>query len=301
MSEIDNNTTLKDILNEIINSKKELKNAIDASEARLLLKVESVQSKVTELQKENQLLKEEIEILKQQNKKNSIVIFGLQNIQDNLNIQYICSHIKSLLDIDIKPSEINEFYTLGKEKNSPLKVNFVCSWRKTEILKNCNKLKGKNISIVHEQTPKQRYESSILRKHLNLAKQDKQNNCYIKRNKLYVNENIYSVENLLGVEELANNLNKKPNSAPSTPTAVDPTLPENRNASSMFTTNYAMQCLPKFCNTLVTTVQICSLMHPIALVFNVSDLQNLLLLNHYLPELRVLSVTLTMLILSNVL
>lgn len=101
----------------------------------------------------------------------------------------------------------------------------------TEILKNCNKFKGKNIRIVHKQTPKPRYESSILRKHLNLAKHDQQNNCYIKRNKLYVNENIYSVENLLGVEELANNLNKKPNSAPSTPTAVDPILPENRNVS----------------------------------------------------------------------
>lgn len=61
MSEIYNSRKFKDILNEIINSKKELKNAIHASEARLLLKVELIQSKVTELQKENQLLKEEIE------------------------------------------------------------------------------------------------------------------------------------------------------------------------------------------------------------------------------------------------
>ncbi|CAH1103150.1 unnamed protein product [Psylliodes chrysocephalus] len=126
MSEIDNNTTLKDVLKEIINSKKELKNAIDAFEARLLLK-------------------------------------------------------------------------------------------------------GKNINIAHEQTSKQRYESSILRKNLNLVKEDKQNTCYIKRNKLYtrlyVNENIHSVEDLMDEEKLAN-------SAPSTPTAVDPTLPENRNDPS---------------------------------------------------------------------
>lgn len=72
------NDQLQILYNEIVNSKIELKTVIEASEARLLMTVESLNEKIRHLEKENQNLKSKVEILERNSKKNGILVFGLK-------------------------------------------------------------------------------------------------------------------------------------------------------------------------------------------------------------------------------
>ncbi|KAG5864010.1 hypothetical protein JTB14_014233 [Gonioctena quinquepunctata] len=96
---------------------------------------------------------------------------------------------------------------------------------KQEVLQKRQHLKGTNISIVHDQTTKQREESKLLRKYLLKARQEENNTCYIKNNKLHVNTEVYRIPDLLALE---NQIVEEPKSisAPSTPTPE--THPESR-------------------------------------------------------------------------
>ena len=122
-------------------------------------------------------------------------------------------------------SDLNNFDPLGKEDNCPFKVEFISYIKKATILKNSNKLKGTNIYITNDLAQKQREENKILRKHLYLAKQEGNNNCYIKRNKLHVNNEIYTPQDLENCEEAETTHLEKSSSAPETPTVQ--TLPNS--------------------------------------------------------------------------
>lgn len=204
----------KQILEEIINNRKELKNAVEASEARLLLEFEELNYKIRSLERENKQLKSEIEEISKSNKKNGIVIYGL-HLGKEQKVEEICEKIKTLLEVDISPNHINAYHILGKKENSPVKIELVQFWKKTEILKNSFKLKGQNIYIVPDLTKKQLEDRKVLQEHLKLAKKDKVINCYIKGNKLYANGQIYTVDDLKQ-EDIVKPITKV-NSAPQTP------------------------------------------------------------------------------------
>lgn len=216
MADGTDNISINELLLEIKKNRIEIKNAIEATETRLLLKIEDLRNKNVELERENHNLKKEIELIKRNEKKNAIIIFGLENKKEHLEIEKVCDILQSLVDIKIIPSEINNFYTLGKTESSPLKIDFVSYWKKSLILRNCYKLKNKNISISSDYTPLQREEIKILKKHHALAKLDNQEGCYIKRNTLIVNGITYTIEDLLQKEEITER--RKVNSAPQTPT-----------------------------------------------------------------------------------
>lgn len=205
--------TLKQIYEEIIKNRKEIKYMIEASETKLLLKIEDLKNTVNKLEKENSELKSEVENLKRENKKNSLMIFGLNTENKEVNTEYICRELKSLIDVELNDIHINDIYPLGKGKNRPVKIELVSNITKRNILKNCSKLKGTNISITNDLTPQQRQQQKTLRKHLILARQDNKN-CYIKNNKLYVENIIYNVEDLLASEFQEE---VKVNSAPASP------------------------------------------------------------------------------------
>lgn len=209
-------TTSKQILDEIIKCRKDLKNAIAASEANLLLKIEELHFKNQQIQKENEALKDEIEQLKRYSKRNGIVISGL-NVNEELEIQQICNEINALLGVDISPNQIDDFYRLGKGKKSPIKVILVNFWKKREILKNCFKLKGSSIYINPDLTKQQLDDKNVLITHYKIAKDDKVKDCYIKRNKLYADGSIYTVEDLRQIDANKNQSFTKASSAPQTP------------------------------------------------------------------------------------
>ncbi|KAG5873118.1 hypothetical protein JTB14_031622 [Gonioctena quinquepunctata] len=61
-----------------------------------------------------------------------------------------------------------------------------------------------------------REDNKLLRKYLLKAREEEGNTCYIKSNKLHVNEDVYQVSDLLALD-MQSEVALKPNSAPSTP------------------------------------------------------------------------------------
>ncbi|KAG5886010.1 hypothetical protein JTB14_018427 [Gonioctena quinquepunctata] len=68
--------------------------------ARVLLKVESLNDKINELEKEHSILQNKIELLERTDKKNNIVLLGLKRNSEDVGIRFICEQIITLIDVD---------------------------------------------------------------------------------------------------------------------------------------------------------------------------------------------------------
>lgn len=226
--------TIKQLMEEIIKNRSEIKSSIEASEARLLLNFEELKNRVLHLEKENQDLKEEIEELKKSGKKNNVIIFGLTKKSETPTCDIICQKINSSFSTSLTHGDINDFYFLGNNDTSPLKVEFKTFLIKKEVLQKRQHLKGTNISIVHDQTQKQREESKLPRKYLLKARQEENNTCYIKNNKLHVNTEVYRVSDLLALE---NQTVEEPKSISASSTPTPETQPETRQQQKIRTTS----------------------------------------------------------------
>lgn len=198
--------TNKQILEEIQRNRTELKNVIKESEARLLLIIESLSNKINTLEKENLNLKDKIELLERNQKQNNIVIFGLNKKSDEVTVENICQEIKTRLDINLTEADVNNIYSLGKSENSPVKIELVSLLKKKNILKNCHRLKGSNISVTQDLTLKQRQENKILRRHLRKSRENKQYRSYIKGDRLYINNVPYTSRELEKLEDIPENI-----------------------------------------------------------------------------------------------
>lgn len=214
MTEIE--ITNKQILEEVLRCNKELKATIEAVEVRISLQVEEIKHKVEKVERENQELKSKIEYLERAGKKNSIVIFGLERREDEIiGVEEAIDILKNLLDINLVASDLNNVYYLGKTEKSPLKIEFTSFFKKSMILKSASKLKGTQIYIANDLTIEQREEGKILRKHLYLARQNEEKNCFIKNNKLFVDNQIYTAAELKASQVIFEDT--RANSDPGTP------------------------------------------------------------------------------------
>ncbi|CAG9834654.1 unnamed protein product [Diabrotica balteata] len=153
--------TNNELLEEIRKLNSDLKNLISASEVRLTLQIEEIQRKVKYLEKENEYLKKKIEITEKYKRQNNIVIFGIVREKQELQIQSIIDQLNNMLNIAITETEINNIYTLGKQLDSPIKIEFVSFLTKLKVLKKLNKLKGKSINIAQDPTREQQEEHKI--------------------------------------------------------------------------------------------------------------------------------------------
>lgn len=205
--------TITHLYEELIKTKIELKSAIEAGEARVVLETELLKNKIKHLEKENQNLRNKVEQFDRNNRKNNILIFGLERQSKEVPVESIKSELKNLLDIDLKENDISNVYYLGNQERSPIKLELVSFLKKSAILKNCGKLKGTKISIINDLTEFQREEYKSLRQHMHRLK-NPSNQCFIKANKLYINNKPYSIEEL---EEKYNAEKEKPKSLPATP------------------------------------------------------------------------------------
>lgn len=137
-------------------------------------------------------------------KKSNLLIFGMHE-EDNENIyEKVVEFFKVKLQItDFKKSEISCVFRFGRVKESnprPVLVKFLALYRKSEVLKNGFLLKNTCYSICNDLSPEEREIQKVLRKHLQEAK--KQNlKATIKGNKLLVNNETYTVEELIELEK----------------------------------------------------------------------------------------------------
>lgn len=221
------------IYDEIIKIKGELKSIIEETEVRLVSKLDQFSNRLDKLEKENHEIKSRIEFLERNQKRNNVVIFGLKKEINQISPENICSKLNQVLDTNLAASDINNAYALGNHDNSPIKVELLSYWRKNSVIKNCFKLKGTRISIAHDLTIQQRQENQTLRRQLNIAKRDKNIKCYIKQNKLHLNEQVYTPEDLKDIEDITQYIRRtKPTS-----TLRTSHIPDNQEAQELDTEN----------------------------------------------------------------
>lgn len=239
---VDEEITIAKVFEEIVLTRNELKNTIQASEVRLKLDCETLRKKISSLEKENADLKGKLELLDRNSRKNNLVVFGVQNPTE-VTPDSICREVKNLVGVDLTVAEISNIFPLGRSNKCPVKIELVSQLKKTLILKNCKKLKGTNVYIVNDLTETQRVENKILRKHLSKARETVTNIAYIKGNKLFVNDIGYTIEDLepQEIEDEEENTNKYKNrSAPSSPSIhnqqVDTPERELRSITTLTTT-----------------------------------------------------------------
>ncbi|CAH1109119.1 unnamed protein product [Psylliodes chrysocephalus] len=100
------------IFEEIKSGKSDLINVIDASETRLLLKIEEKNQKVKELEEENQYLKGKLEKLERENKANNIIIYGAP--KTILTVDALKIEINNLVGVNLDTQE-KECYIQGNK------------------------------------------------------------------------------------------------------------------------------------------------------------------------------------------
>ncbi|CAH1114790.1 unnamed protein product [Psylliodes chrysocephalus] len=174
---------MEQLRDDLIQIENRIRNAIEASEVKILMKLELVNEKVKKLEKENLELQHKIELLERNSKKTTSYYF----------------------------------YQLGKLERSPIKVEFVSTFTKIDILRNIKKLKGTNTTISPDLTKTQQERNKILRNHLRGIRQTTQDHCYIKGEK-HRNNTAYRVEDTIQMEGSYNSIViQQSNSAPQTP------------------------------------------------------------------------------------
>lgn len=209
---------MEKLFEELVLVKQELKSAIEASEVRLQLKIESYNGKIRNLEKENQNLRRKVEILERNTKKNNIVVFGLHKGKEEFSVDNICNKLNSHLGVRITRADINDTYLLGRSQNCPVKVEFISNLTKINVLRNCNKLKGTGVTISADLTKVQQQNHKILRSYLKKLRETGEEGCYIKGEKLYRNNIGYTAEEILEIEETIETVEPtKVSSAPPTP------------------------------------------------------------------------------------
>lgn len=213
MNKQSTNENFQILYDEIVNSKTELKSFIEASETRVLLKIEALNEKIRTLEKENTELKTRVEVLERRSKENAILVFGLEKKHIPLNT--VCEQLGGLLGIEINRPDINSYYWFNNARNNPVKIDFISNLKKKEVLKSCFKLKGTGLRIVQDLTIPQREENKLLQRYLKKARENTTNKSYIRGNRLHINHQSFTLEELQNSSEIPF---VKYNSAPSTPT-----------------------------------------------------------------------------------
>lgn len=167
---------------------------------------EEVDKCVHYFKEENEKLREEINHLKNRYqtlerkvRKNNLIIFGLKSDQKNF-IKDTLAKINSVLGADIVEGDLNNIYSIGKSTSPPIVLEFVSFLKKASILKQASKFKGTGISISNDLSKEDREEQKILSSHLKTAK-EQYPNAKIRRNKLIIGKDTYTVEQLLELEK----------------------------------------------------------------------------------------------------
>ncbi|CAH1106160.1 unnamed protein product [Psylliodes chrysocephalus] len=110
----------KKILDELNNTKNELKRVIDSTKPNLLLKIEEQTQRVKKLEAKNLSLKDRIEELDIKSSANNVVVFGIKktNRELKLNVQELCREVNKVLKVHIKESDVNNVYPLDNNSYS---------------------------------------------------------------------------------------------------------------------------------------------------------------------------------------
>ncbi|KAG5889294.1 hypothetical protein JTB14_031941 [Gonioctena quinquepunctata] len=117
--------------------------------AEIKVELQSVSTKVSILEEENYKLKKEIQNLDRKQRRNNIVVFGIET-EDKLES---LSHLSDTFEVPIKLSDTNNIYSFETKNNKRIiKIELLSYWKKIDIQKFLYKLKNKNIFVANDQS-----------------------------------------------------------------------------------------------------------------------------------------------------
>lgn len=180
-------------------------------------------------------MREEIDILKKKCdridrliRRGNVIFFGLECANKDL-LQLVLNVFETRLKVGVTVSDLDDVCTIGKGKlNRPIIVRFVSHLKKREVLANVKLLKGTKLFLAEDLTWEERQRNKILTKHLREVR-DKDLNAFLKGNRLFVNGEIYTAEDLAEKDKndsLNVELQPRSSSAPATPTIRKPEIDE---------------------------------------------------------------------------
>lgn len=185
----------------------------DEQKNELLALIQPIETKCNEV--ENRIITLERKI-----RKNNIVIFGLETEKNTDLLNQVLNKLNALLNTDISHTHVNDIYRVGKKNTIILEL--ISHLQKKRIFQEIKKLKGTGISIANDLCKEDRQNNQILYNNLKEARKNNLN-AYIKHNKLYVNDEQYTAQQLENIpikvsEDLERSVQHKSSSAPPTPT-----------------------------------------------------------------------------------
>nr|CAH7714190.1 unnamed protein product [Callosobruchus chinensis] len=198
--DISNKELLDRLLNvvraECTSVKNEIKSEIKTENNKIIENMTLFSRKLQSLECKYKSLEECYTRLDRQIRKNNILIFGfrLPN-KDNDLLANTLDQIKEYLSIEVTEGDINNIYKIKVNQGWAIKFEFISHLKKQSVMKNTFKLKGTKIVFVQDMNYQDRQSRKILQQHYNKAKSK---NMYtrIKGNKLQVNDEFYTVEQL---------------------------------------------------------------------------------------------------------
>lgn len=192
---------LKSIQESIDQQTQEIKSHIGREIADLRKLIGEETRKRTDLEEKYKQLQGKYTILEKAIRKNNIIIFGLENKTEKKLIEFTIDTLNEQLKLNLSKKDVNNIFTIGQQnQNKPIIVKFVSFLTKVEVLRACHNLKNTSIRIAEELSFEERQKNKILHQHLKEAK-SRNLNAYIKKNKLYVNGESYTPEQLVDRED----------------------------------------------------------------------------------------------------
>lgn len=165
--------------------------------SELTTKLQNAESTITILKEENKVLKKQQKQFSREVKRNNILIFGIDELENEDLYNITKQFIKTNLNVNIENSEIDHIYRFGASRS--IVVKLLSFHKKIEILKNGYLLKETEYSITSDLIKEDREEQKLLRKYHKEAKiQGKDSK--IKHNKLIINNTTYSIYDLKNIE-----------------------------------------------------------------------------------------------------
>lgn len=185
----------------------QIRNDIVTVKQDLTKEIEKIHSETKEIKEENIILKTKLNILEQKFKKYNLIIYGLEEQEDEIeDIQKFLDTVNQNLDIDCRFDDLRDIFRIGKNtegKIRPLLVEFVNYKLKIEILHKARLLKGTNIFVSNDYTPEEYRKQKVLRQYMSTVRAE---NCkaFIQKSKLYIDGREYTYEEVLRLTEERN-------------------------------------------------------------------------------------------------
>ncbi|CAG9760248.1 unnamed protein product [Ceutorhynchus assimilis] len=164
---------------------------IQESESNVTRKFNSFNRKIEKIHEKNVSFERKI-------RRNNILLFGFNSENCNSLIKDTLAKLNELFGTNIRESDINNLYKLGRKGDSPILIEFLSYLKKSELFKDAEKLralKNTGYAISNDLCNEDREELKIIKKHFKKAR-DEEKQVKIKGLTLELEGKIYTAKQL---------------------------------------------------------------------------------------------------------